>query len=124
MIMEVEFRISKYTQVFNTVGTGFGGLKKFIVEDQCISLPRQINRSDFIDVQFHKVCSIQTLYRINVRCKLSKVRGRFNGTENFDVLMIMNNNNNNATTTATTTITTTTTIFLYVILRNKMCFIE
>jgi hypothetical protein len=57
MIMEVEFRISKYTQVFNTVGTGFGGLKKFTVEDQCISLPRQINRSDFIDVQFHKVCT-------------------------------------------------------------------
>jgi hypothetical protein len=34
MIMEVKFRINKYTQVFNIVSKGYGGLTKFILEDQ------------------------------------------------------------------------------------------
>jgi hypothetical protein len=33
MIMEVQFRINKYTQVFNKVGMGYGGMTKLIVEE-------------------------------------------------------------------------------------------
>lgn len=45
MIAEVEFRIYKYTRVLSRVGRGYGGLTKFMVEDQRISLPRERNNS-------------------------------------------------------------------------------
>jgi hypothetical protein len=33
MIMEVQFRINKHTQVFNTVGIGYGGMTKLVLEE-------------------------------------------------------------------------------------------
>jgi hypothetical protein len=33
MIMEMQFRINKHTQVFNRVGTGYGGMTKFVLEE-------------------------------------------------------------------------------------------
>jgi hypothetical protein len=42
MIMEVQFRINKHTQVFNRVGTGYGEIEKFMVEDNVlVSLRRK-----------------------------------------------------------------------------------
>jgi hypothetical protein len=43
--MEVEYRIKKYTEIFNRVREGYRGLKKFIVEDQCISKKKKANQS-------------------------------------------------------------------------------
>jgi hypothetical protein len=86
MIMEVQFRIDKHTQVFNTVGIGYGGMTKFIVEDQCNSLPRERNNSGFTDVQFHKVSSAPTLYGIDVRLKYTTVVWGSNSTKDFDVV--------------------------------------
>jgi microcystin-dependent protein len=33
MIMKAQFRINKHTQVFNIVGTGYGGMAKFVLEE-------------------------------------------------------------------------------------------
>jgi hypothetical protein len=33
MIMEVQFRINKHTQVFNRVGAGYEGMTKFVLEE-------------------------------------------------------------------------------------------
>jgi hypothetical protein len=33
MIMKVQFRINKHTQVFNRVGMGYGGMTKFVLEE-------------------------------------------------------------------------------------------
>jgi hypothetical protein len=37
MIVKSKFGISKYSQVFNGVGTSYSGLTEFIIIDQCIS---------------------------------------------------------------------------------------
>jgi hypothetical protein len=34
MIMKIKLEIDKYSQVFNRVSTGYGGLKNFILADQ------------------------------------------------------------------------------------------
>jgi hypothetical protein len=37
MVVEITFRIKKYSQVFNRVGMGYRGLTKFIPLDQYVS---------------------------------------------------------------------------------------
>jgi hypothetical protein len=64
MIMEVKFRISKYSKVFNRVGTGKRGLTKFIIVDQYVSFSWE--RFKKKNTEFHEVSSAPALYRISV----------------------------------------------------------
>jgi hypothetical protein len=41
MVTKMKFRISKYSQVFNRVGLGYGGLAKFIIVYQYIGFPAE-----------------------------------------------------------------------------------
>jgi hypothetical protein len=86
MIMGSKFRINKYSQVFNRVGTSYRGLEKFIIVYQFISFSSEENNSGFANVEFHEVRSAPTLYRINVRLKSIAFIRRFNDTEDFDII--------------------------------------
>jgi hypothetical protein len=39
VVMEMEFNVNKYSQVFYRVGPGFRGLSKFRVVDQYVGFP-------------------------------------------------------------------------------------
>jgi hypothetical protein len=39
VIMKLKFRIKKYSQVFNRIGPGYGGLTKFVIIDQYVGVP-------------------------------------------------------------------------------------
>jgi hypothetical protein len=84
--MESKFRINKYSQVFNRVGTSYRGLAKFIILNQCISFSWKRNNSGFTGIEFHEVSSVPTMYRINVRLKSIAVVRRFNDTEDFNII--------------------------------------
>jgi hypothetical protein len=86
MIMELKFRINKYSQVFNRVGTSYTGLKKFIIVNQCISFSSERNNSGFVNTEFHEVSNAPILYRINVRLKSIAAVRRFNDTEASDII--------------------------------------
>jgi hypothetical protein len=55
------------------------------VEDQFYGFPREINSCGYI-VDFHEVSSEPRVYIISDRLKKTAVVGRFNGTEDFDVV--------------------------------------
>jgi hypothetical protein len=86
MIMELKFRINKYSQVFNRVGTSFWGLTKFTIVNQFISFSWEGNNSGFANIEFYEVISAPALYRINVRLKSIAVVRRFNDTEDSDII--------------------------------------
>jgi hypothetical protein len=59
VVMEMKFRIKKYSQVFN------GGLTKFIIIDQYVGFPGEGYNFSFTDVEYPIVGSAPTLYRVN-----------------------------------------------------------
>jgi hypothetical protein len=65
MVMKVKFRIKKYSQVFNRIGPGYGGLTKFIIIDQCVGFHGEGYNFSFTDVEYHIVGSAPTLYGVN-----------------------------------------------------------
>jgi hypothetical protein len=69
VVMEMEFNVNKYSQVFYSVGPGYRGLTKFIVVDQYVGFPGEGYNFSFTDVECHRVSSAPTLYRVNVRLK-------------------------------------------------------
>lgn len=86
MVVKSELGVDKYSQVFNGIGTCYGGLKKFVIKDQSSGFPGEGNYCSFTNIEFHEVSSAPTLYRVNVSLKLIAVVGRFNGTKNFDII--------------------------------------
>jgi hypothetical protein len=38
-VMKLKFIIQKYSQVFNRIGPGYGGLTKFIIVDKYVGFP-------------------------------------------------------------------------------------
>jgi hypothetical protein len=39
--MKIKFSVNKYFLVFNRIGSGYGGLAKFIIIDQYVWFPRR-----------------------------------------------------------------------------------
>jgi hypothetical protein len=52
-----KFSINEYSQVFNKVGPGYGGLAEFIIMDQCVGFPVEGYNFGFNDAEFHTVSS-------------------------------------------------------------------
>jgi hypothetical protein len=52
----MKFGINKYSQVFNRVGPGYGGLAKFIIIDQCVGFPGVLLMLIFIQLAAHQPC--------------------------------------------------------------------
>jgi hypothetical protein len=69
MVMELEFCINKYPEVFHRVGPVYRRLAEFIAVDKYICFPREGYNFSFTDVEFHAVSNASTLYRVNVRLK-------------------------------------------------------
>jgi hypothetical protein len=67
VVMTMEFITNKYSQVFNRVGLGYGGLVKFIIMDQYNGFSWQGHNLSFTDDQFHVDSSAPTFCRVNVR---------------------------------------------------------
>jgi hypothetical protein len=66
MVMKKKFKINKYSQVFNRVSLGYGGLAKFIIIDHYFGFPEKGYNFSITDVEFHTVSSAPTLYKVNV----------------------------------------------------------
>jgi hypothetical protein len=66
-VMKMMFSINKYSQVFNRVGPGYGGLEKFIIIDQYFGFPGDGYNFIFTAVDFHIVSCEPILYRAKVR---------------------------------------------------------
>jgi hypothetical protein len=62
VVMEMEFNINKYSQVFYSVSPGYRGLTKFIVVDQYVGFPGKRCNFSFTDVEFQRVSNAPTLY--------------------------------------------------------------
>jgi hypothetical protein len=60
MVMEMEFGINKYSEVFYNVGPVYRRLAKFIVIDKYIGFPREGYNFSFTDVEFHTVSNAPT----------------------------------------------------------------
>jgi hypothetical protein len=86
LVMEMEFNVNIYSQVFYSVSPGYRGLTKFIVVDQYVRFPGKRYNLSFTDVEFHRVSNAPTLYRVNVRLKKMAVLRRINGSVNADVV--------------------------------------
>jgi hypothetical protein len=56
-IMKMKFRINKYSQVVNRVGSDYGGFAQFIVIDQYAGFPGEGHNFSFTDVEFYIVSS-------------------------------------------------------------------
>jgi hypothetical protein len=69
MVMEVEFGVNIYSEVFHRVGPVYRRLADFIVVDKYIGFPGEGYNFSFTDFEFHAVSNTQTLYRFNVRLK-------------------------------------------------------
>jgi hypothetical protein len=67
VVMKIKFSINKYSQVFNRVGPGYGGLAKFIVIDQYVGFPEDGYNFSFTDAGFRTVISAPAFYTVNVR---------------------------------------------------------
>jgi hypothetical protein len=67
MAMKIKFIIVKYSQVFNRVGPGYGGLVKFKIVGQYVGFPGEGCNFSFTEAEFHTVRSAPTLYRVDVR---------------------------------------------------------
>jgi hypothetical protein len=50
--MELKFRIKKYSQGFNTVGTGYREFTKFILVDLYVSFPYEGYNCSFNNTEF------------------------------------------------------------------------
>jgi hypothetical protein len=61
--MKMKFSINNYTEVFNRVGPGYGGLAKFTI----FSIPGEEYNYSFTNTEFHTVSSAPTLHKVNVR---------------------------------------------------------
>jgi hypothetical protein len=66
VVIKMKFNINKYSEVFNRVGPGYGGLAKFIIIDQYVCFPGEGYNFGFTDVEFHTISSALSLYRVNV----------------------------------------------------------
>jgi hypothetical protein len=55
VVMEMEFNVNKYSQVFHRVGPGYRELKKFIVVDQYVGFPGEGCNFSFTEFEFHTV---------------------------------------------------------------------
>jgi hypothetical protein len=69
VVMEMEFNVNKYSQIFYRVGQGYRGLAKFIIVDQYVGFPAEGYKCSFNDVEFHTVSNAPTLCRVIVRLK-------------------------------------------------------
>jgi hypothetical protein len=65
--MKTKFSINKYSQVFNRVGPGYGGLEKLIIIVEYVGFPGEEYNFSFTDVESHTVSSAPTLYKVNIR---------------------------------------------------------
>jgi hypothetical protein len=66
-MVDVVMKTNRYSQFFNIVGPGYGGLEKFIIRDQYVGFPGEVHNFSFTDVQLHIVSSAPTLCRFNVK---------------------------------------------------------
>jgi hypothetical protein len=69
MVIEIQFGINKYSEVFYIVGPVHRRLAKTVIIEQYVGFPREGYKFSFTGVEFHTVSNTPTLYRVNVRLK-------------------------------------------------------
>jgi hypothetical protein len=52
VVVKIKFNIKTYSQIFNRVGQGYGGVAKFLFTDQYVSYG-EVHYFSFTDVDFH-----------------------------------------------------------------------
>jgi hypothetical protein len=86
VVIKMKFNINKYSQVFNRVGPGYGGLADLIIIDQYVGFPGERYNFSFTDVEFHTISSALTLCRVNIKTVVDYSVERFDGSVDFDIV--------------------------------------